>query len=313
MSQPGLVSVIVPAYNVEPFIGQAVESVLRQTYREFEILVVDDGSTDGTAGELRKFRDPRLRVLMHTENKGICEARNTGLRAARGIWVAPLDGDDAWDVGRLTRLTDEACRHPRAFIGSNVLFCFSGPRNEMVPWKTLFEDRGWDPGPVTRLSARDLVRYGLDVKPLFPLEIVRSGGLSFSQEYWGHEWLVFLLQLIGLGLEFVLVDDPSYHYRLRPRSDSVSHSTIRNQLKASTFLAGLPWLDNETLSLLHGQTRATRHRLLTTALLERRWGTAVRQAVCDPGSVGYLLTRVRPWLRRKRAASDLAGGKTRHR
>lgn len=310
MTRSGLVSVIVPAHNIAPFIGQAIESVLRQTYSHLEIIVVDDGSTDGTAGELTRFRDPRLRVISSGERRGICEARNTGLRSARGEWVAPLDGDDAWEEGRLGRLIGVAQDHPRSFVGSDVMFCHSGAGKEMIPWKTLFQDRGWAPGPLIRASVADLVRFGLDVKPLFPLEPVRLANITFLQEYWGHDWLIFLTRLMGLGLEFVLVDDPSYLYRLRPDSDSTRYATIRNQVGAVTYLQELAWLDEETRSLLRGQARTIRHRLFTTALLERRWGTALRHGLRDPGAILYLLGRVRPWLRRKRKAAGLRRAKT---
>lgn len=91
------ITVITPAYNVGPYIGEAIESVLRQTFRSFEYLVVDDGSTDQTVEEVNRLlaKDMRLK-LIKAEHGGSANARNVGLRQARGEFVAFLDGDDRW-------------------------------------------------------------------------------------------------------------------------------------------------------------------------------------------------------------------------
>jgi glycosyltransferase involved in cell wall biosynthesis len=95
VSTTPLVSVIVPAYNAERFLGEAVESVLRQTWHEIEVIIVDDGSSDGTAALAERLAasDPRVRVI-HQENGGLSSARNAGLAASRGEYVSFLDADD---------------------------------------------------------------------------------------------------------------------------------------------------------------------------------------------------------------------------
>jgi len=90
-----LVSAIMPAYNAERFINQAIQSVLSQTYADWELIVVDDGSTDGTAAIVSRFTDPRIRCI-HQENQGLAGARNTGIRAAQGTYLAFIDSDDEW-------------------------------------------------------------------------------------------------------------------------------------------------------------------------------------------------------------------------
>lgn len=92
MEQP-LVSILMPAYNAEAFIGQAIQSVLAQSYPNWELLVVDDGSTDGTASVLDEFSDPRIRRFRQP-NGGIGSARNLGLSQVRGDFLAFLDSDD---------------------------------------------------------------------------------------------------------------------------------------------------------------------------------------------------------------------------
>jgi glycosyltransferase involved in cell wall biosynthesis len=87
------ISVVMPCYNAEPFVRQAIQSVLDQTYADFEIIVVDDGSTDRSPQIVRGFPDPRIRLLFQT-NGGPAKARNTGVRAAAGEFLAFLDADD---------------------------------------------------------------------------------------------------------------------------------------------------------------------------------------------------------------------------
>jgi glycosyltransferase involved in cell wall biosynthesis len=90
------VSVIIPAYNRAHSVGRAIRSVLNQTYQGFEIILVDDGSTDDTEGVVRSLNDDRIRYIRHDENKGAAAARNTGITAALGKYIAFQDSDDEW-------------------------------------------------------------------------------------------------------------------------------------------------------------------------------------------------------------------------
>jgi len=94
------VSVIIPTYNRLPMLKEAIHSVLKQDFEDFELIVVDDGSTDGTVEEIRKFGG-RVRLLQHPENRGVSAARNKGILHAKGKYVAFLDSDDQWVKGKL--------------------------------------------------------------------------------------------------------------------------------------------------------------------------------------------------------------------
>ena len=98
------ISVVIPVHDREEIVGRAIESVLGQTRAPLEIVVVDDGSTDGTAEEVRGFGE-RVRLVTQA-NAGAAEARNRGVREARGRWIAFLDSDDHWEAGHLARLAE---------------------------------------------------------------------------------------------------------------------------------------------------------------------------------------------------------------
>ena len=96
------VSVIIPCYNGESFIGSAIESVLTQTHRDFEVVVVDDGSRDRSEAVVGGFlSDPRVVLVKHEENRGIPAARNSGIRSSNGRYLAFLDQDDLWTSTKL--------------------------------------------------------------------------------------------------------------------------------------------------------------------------------------------------------------------
>ena len=90
------VSVVIPTYNRERLIGRSIKSVLNQTYQNFEIVIVDDSSTDNTKEVVKSFNDERIRYVRHEENKGEAAARNTGIKIAKGQYIASQDSDDEW-------------------------------------------------------------------------------------------------------------------------------------------------------------------------------------------------------------------------
>jgi len=97
------VSVVIPTYNRAHVVGRAIRSVLNQIYQDFEIIVVDDGSTDNTEEVVNCFNDPRICYIRHEQNKGGSAARNTGISMARGKYIAFLDSDDEWLPSKLEK------------------------------------------------------------------------------------------------------------------------------------------------------------------------------------------------------------------
>lgn len=117
------VTVFIPVHNRQHYIATAVDSILAQSYRDFELLVIDDGSSDATLDVLAGYRDPRLRIECNPRNLGIPATRNRGLDLARGEYIALLDSDDKAWPNRLARQVEALDRHPElAQIGSACNF-----------------------------------------------------------------------------------------------------------------------------------------------------------------------------------------------
>ena len=103
MTDYGLVSVIMPCYNAAAYIGASIESVQAQTYTNWELLIVDDCSTDDSLAVVARYDDPRIRVLKNEKNSGAAVSRNYALREAKGKWIAFLDSDDLWEKEKLEK------------------------------------------------------------------------------------------------------------------------------------------------------------------------------------------------------------------
>ena len=123
MGERSLISVVVPAWRAEKTLAATLDSILSQTWRELEVLVVDDASPDGTLALAQSYaaKEPRVRVIAQPQNGGVSKARNRGVREARGEWIAFLDSDDLWMPEKLERQMALAAQHPEAglfFTGS---------------------------------------------------------------------------------------------------------------------------------------------------------------------------------------------------
>lgn len=165
------VSVLMPAFNAARFIGEAIESILSQDYRDFELLIVDDASTDQTPSIVAHWagRDPRIAVVRNAANLGVSEAGNVGLRAARGEYVARQDADDLSLPGRLS---------------AEAALLDSDPSVSMVSMNYQFID---EHGTVLRTERRD-----------HPPEVV-DFILHFANAIGGHSQVMFRRELALRG------------------------------------------------------------------------------------------------------------------
>lgn len=105
-------SIIIPLYNKEKYIQRAVDSVLNQTYQNFELIIVDDGSTDGSLSAIKNYTgNPKIRIISQN-NKGACSARNTGINSAMYKYIIFLDADDAWMENFLKEICNLINQYP---------------------------------------------------------------------------------------------------------------------------------------------------------------------------------------------------------
>lgn len=129
-------SIIIPTYNRASVLDRAIDSVLDQTYGDFEIIVVDDGSTDNTKQLVREYEDIRIRYLAHDENLGQNVARNTGIEAANGSLISYLDSDDVFTPDHLERVDAKFEELPSRFAG--VITAYTDHHNNTKAKHTIY-------------------------------------------------------------------------------------------------------------------------------------------------------------------------------
>lgn len=204
-----LVSIIIPAHNAEEYLKGAIHSLLRQTYPWVEIIIVDDGSTDGTAAVVRGFGN-QVRSLYQV-NAGPSAARNAGLARARGKYVTFLDADDQFHPERieiLVRALEAAS--PNATFAVSDAWLWDGTR--------CLRRYNVSEGPA---GERGLTRFLDDNRPYIGIlarreALVGVGG--FRQDLWLNEDLHLWLRLLADGNTYVHVPEPLYLYRVRHHS-----------------------------------------------------------------------------------------------
>jgi glycosyltransferase involved in cell wall biosynthesis len=142
------VTVVIPLYNKRSYIGRALDSVLRQSFQKFEIIVVDDGSTDNGADVVKSYADPRIR-LIRQENKGVSVARNAGVDRATADFVTFLDADDEWKPRQLETVLELREKYPDAGLYATAYeICTSGGEKRPAqyhnipepPWEGIMAD-----------------------------------------------------------------------------------------------------------------------------------------------------------------------------
>jgi succinoglycan biosynthesis protein ExoO len=207
-----VVSVIIPSFNSASTIRRAVDSVLGQTYQDFEIIIVDDASTDGSAQQLlRDYRDDaRIRVELLLENRGPSTARNRAIDLANGTWIALLDADDAWMPSRLETLIGAAAGSD--FIADNILAYDASSRLVTGP---CFGPFGRPELLLEDLLAGRIGSQHLEVgwlKPLMRVDFLRDHNLAYNATLrFGEDYLLYC-EALCLGAKFRMVQHFGYIY-----------------------------------------------------------------------------------------------------
>ncbi len=209
-----LVSIVIPAYNAAAYVRDAVDSALAQTYAEKEVIVVDDGSTDGTAKVLAPYRDAGVIVYIHQENKGLSAARNAGIRAAKGEFVALLDADDIFLPNKIERQAAYLLAHPEC----GVCYCDIYHFYEEEPDKMLKLDYCY-------YSGDEVLPHLLRMNFINPLSVVlRKSEIDrvglFDESYRRSEDWEYWMRLVRHGVRFEHLPEILAKYRMRKASMS---------------------------------------------------------------------------------------------
>ena len=209
-----LISIIIPVYNVEKYLDACLESVVSQTYKNFEAILINDGSTDGSPEICNSFvkRDPRFR-LFTTENRGLSMARNKGMDEARGEFISFLDSDDMYSERYLETLYDLIQRYDADFA------CCSVTRKDPPEWSSdsphIYVESGEE---ILDHMNRDKVIKTVVWNKLYRRRLLEDNHLRFEAGRL-YEDMLFTPQMLYHSKCAVFTDEQLYYYRLR--NDSI--------------------------------------------------------------------------------------------
>jgi succinoglycan biosynthesis protein ExoO len=283
------VSVLIANFNAGRYLFDAIASASRQSLRDIEIIFVDDASTDDSLAIARALArdDARIRILPLSSNSGPSVARNAGLAAAKGKWLAVLDSDDMMHPDRLDRLLDEAVRTGAQLCADDLVVfqegrrptSFLGTHERMPRWLTASEFIVSN----QLFGSRPPLGY---LKPLVDLAFVRRHNLRYRPDLRIGEDYDFVLQLLARGARYRLTGELGYFYR--KHATSVSHRMGAAELQQL--------LDADTAS--RAQLPAAEPALGQACDIRRR---SIERALCFTSLVAAL--KARDWRRVARLAA----------
>lgn len=290
-----LVSIIIPAFNAEKTIRNAVDSVLQQTITDLEVIVVDDASTDGTCQVVEGIADSRVRLLRSASNVRQAAARNTGIRHANGRWLAFLDADDEWVPDRLEHLL-RASGGTECYIADWFAPCCARSNGRLKPVET-------PPLPATTspdaFDITDFLKYDRCVYPMVPRGALDRNNIEFPEWGSGGDWIFLIARLSACGVKGKLVHRVGYLYRVTGSHDGSTLRGIEEQLRVQEFLASDTKLPEEARIRLKSGVPGIRKRLIVAALREGKWSKLAHYASKNPGDVLILPVGVFRFLRRR--------------
>lgn len=237
------VSVIVPLYQCARYVEGAIHSVLAQTFRDFEIIVVDDGSKDEGPDIVRRIADPRIRIVTKP-NGGLASARNAGIRVARGRYVALLDADDWWEPEKLERHVEHLDRDPTIGLSLSPSRMVDDDGRDLglvqVPSDPPYDARQiFCRNPVGNGSVAVIRRVALD--RCRTIDAQRGTPCWFDEDFRRSEDIELWLRLAVIGrCRFAAIDEPLTVYRinqngLSANTDAQLESWLAVRRKLKTY------------------------------------------------------------------------------
>ena len=216
----GLVSIVTPAFNAAPYLADTIESCLAQTHQHFELLIVDDGSTDATFSIAERFaqKDHRVRVFREP-NRGISAARNIALGSANGAFIALLDSDDVWMPDYLEQQVHTLLINPEVDVVTTNAINMGGQLDGTPYWPPSTEPR--------HLPLREIIlrEDAVSIFSVFRRSVLDRVGV-FDPAFRGNEDYHFWLRAAAAGCRFVADCTPRAYYRRRPDSMSANEQRM---------------------------------------------------------------------------------------
>jgi glycosyltransferase involved in cell wall biosynthesis len=213
------VTVLMPVYNTEMYLKEAIDSILNQTFRDFEFIVINDGSTDSTSDIIESYSDPRIIYLQNEKNLGVATSLNKGLSIAKGTYIARMDGDD---VSRCDRLEKQV-----AFMDANPEIGVCGT------WLETIGDRNevWSP---PRNHDQIIVGMLFYVNTYHPTVIIRKDTIYKLQEFYDEDFqyaedMEYWARLAIHGVKFANIDEVLLKYRLHETNAYKIHYEIQKK------------------------------------------------------------------------------------
>ena len=215
------ISIVIPAYNSENFIKQAITSALRQSYNNIEVIVVDDGSTDNTVKVVNSITDDRLKLLENQQNRGVSYSRNRAIEEASGMWIALLDADDWYAPDRLEKLVPIALSENADLLADDIYFI---REQESSPWSTFLLEIGKPFETLKQISLIDFINsvnpylgipsFGY-TKPLIKREFLLDHEIKYDENLQLSEDFVLYLECLCHKACFLFTPQPYYYYNNR--------------------------------------------------------------------------------------------------
>lgn len=226
------VTVLMPTYNVAPFVEEAIGSVLKQTLRDFELLVVDDCSTDNTIEVVRGINDPRIRVVRNEKNLGLAENLNHGLSFVTTDYVARMDGDDIAEPFWLEHEVAILDSHP------DIGICGAGfKRFGTTETQTCFPEHHKD------IAANMLFECSVIV-PTFRMSLFQNHGLRYKSEAFPAEDYRFWAECLKVT-QLYNIQETLFHYRMHPAQICTARREEQRQKVAEVQRYMLGWLSDD--------------------------------------------------------------------
>jgi len=217
-----LVSVVMPTYNRVALLPQSIESILNQTYTNFEFIIVDDGSTDGSNALLQTYAqsDPRIKILTNTKNRGISYSRNRGTDAAKGKYIAIMDSDDYSEPERLKKSVDYLEKNDDV-IALNALYHETG---KPASWQN-----NWVP-PLRFDIIFHLKNYFSNIA-VFRTDFVRKHNIRYNESIMSSEDYDFWAQIFMKGGKFRMLNERLVRIRRHKTNSKEYYDTIKKQAR----------------------------------------------------------------------------------